>query len=289
MKVGHFRSNWKPVCPGVPQGTKLGPLFFLVMVNDLSTVLPLYKYVDDCTVYEAISASATDSSTLQQEIENITQWTSANNMKLNVKKTKELTVSFLKNQPSLPPLTVNNQPLEAVPTTKLLGVILTSDLKWSKHVEYICSKASKRLYALRMLKRSGVPPRDLCSVYSYFIRPVLEYACPVRHTSLSLSLRDDVEDIQRRAIRIIYPHLSYCQGLQDLNLPTLFDRRQSLCRSFYKSNLASNSKINDLIPKPVGHKYNFRRPRSLPLFKGRTKRFCNSFVPRCVAMWDDHP
>ena len=289
VKVGHFRSNWKPVCAGVPQGTKLGPLFFLVMVNDLSTALPLYKYVDDCTVYEAISASATDSSTLQQEIENITQWTSANNIKLNVKKTKEFTVSFLKNQPSLPPLTVNNQPLEAVPTTKLLGVILTSDLKWSKHVEYICSKASKRLYALRMLKRSGVPPRDLCSVYSYFIRPVLEYACPVWHTSLSLSLRDDVEDIQRRAIRIIYPHLSYCQGLQDLNLPTLFDRRQSLCRSFYKSNLASNSKINDLIPKPVGHKYNFRRPRSLPLFKGRTKRFCNSFVPRCVAMWDDHP
>ena len=183
----------------------------------------------------------------------------------------------------------NNQPLEAVPTTKLLGVILTSDLKWSKHVEYICSKASKRLYALRMLKRSGVPPRDLCSVYSYFIRPVLEYAYPVWHTSLSLSLRDDVKDIQQRAIRIIYPHLSYCKGRRDHNLPTLFDRQQSLCRSFYKSNLASNSKINDLIPKPIGHKYNFRRPRSLPLFKGRTKRFCNSFVPKCVAMWDDHP
>ena len=126
VKVGHSRSSWKPVCAGVPQGTKLGPLIFLVMVNDLSTVLPLYKYVDDCTVYEAISASATDSSILQQEIENITQWTSANNMKLNVKKTKEFTVSFLKNQPPLSPLTVNSQPLEAVPTTKLLGVIFSS-------------------------------------------------------------------------------------------------------------------------------------------------------------------
>ena len=176
-----------------------------------------------------------------------------------------------------------------MPTTKLLDVILTSDLKLSKHVEYICSEAKQRLYALWMLKRSGVPIIDLRSVYSYFIRPVLEYACPVWHTSLSLPLRDDVEDIQRRAIRIIYPHLSYSQGLQELNLSTLFDRRQSLCRSFYKSNLASNSKIKDLIPKPVGHKYNFRRPRSLPLFKGRTKRFCNSFVPRCLVTWDDHP
>ena len=66
--------------------------------------------------------------------------------------TNEFSVSFLKKtQPLLPPLTVSNQPLEAVPTTKLLGVILTFDLKWSKHAEYICSKASKRLYALRIL------------------------------------------------------------------------------------------------------------------------------------------
>ena len=170
--------------------------------------------MDDCTVYETISASTIDSSILQQEMENVTQWTSANNMKSNVNMTQEFTVSFLKNQPSLPPLTMNNQPLEAVPTTKLLGVILTSDLKWSKHVEYICSETSKRLYTLRMLKRSGVPPSDLRSVYSYFIRPVLEYACSVWHTSLSSSLRDDVEGIQRRAIRIIHPHLSYSQGLR---------------------------------------------------------------------------
>ena len=139
-----------------------------------------------------------------------------------------------------------------------------------------------------MLKRSGVPPSDLRSVYSYFIRPVLEYVAPVWHTSLSLSLRDDVEDIQRRAINIFYPHLSYSQRLQELNLAAFFDRRKSLCRSFYKSNLASTSKIKDLIPKPVGHKYNFRRAKSLPFFKGRTKSFCNGFVPRCVAMWDDH-
>ena len=118
---------------------------------------------------------------------------------------------------------------------------------------------------------------------------VPEYPCPFWHTSLSSSLRDNVEDIQRHAIRIIYPHLSYSRGLQELNLPTLFDRRQPLCRSFYKSNLASNSKMKDLIPKPVGYKYNFTRARSLPLSKGRTKRFCHSFVPRCMAMWDDHP
>jgi hypothetical protein len=78
-------------------------------------------------------------------------------MKLNVKKTKEFTVSFLKTKPSLEPLTINNRPIEVVHTVKLLGVQLSSNLKWNTHIDYMCSKASKRLFALRMLKRNGCP------------------------------------------------------------------------------------------------------------------------------------
>ena len=51
VKRGQHKSSWRSIHAGVPQGTKLGPLFFLVMINDLQTTLPLYKYVDDCTVY----------------------------------------------------------------------------------------------------------------------------------------------------------------------------------------------------------------------------------------------
>ena len=256
------------------------------MVNDLSTALPLYKYVDDCTIYEVISATAIDSSTLQQEINNIAQCSYINNMKLNVQKTKEFTVSFLKNMPLLPPLTTNCQSLEAVQSTKLLGVVLSSDLKWEKHIDHICSNASKRLYALRTLKRSGVPPGDL-SVFCYFVRPLLEYACPVWHFSLTVLFRDYVEDIQRRAVRIIHPHLTYSQGRRVLNLPTLFDRRESLCRSFYLRTLQTDNKLKDLVPEPVVHHYNFRDARKLPLFKCRTKRFSNSFLPTCVRKWDN--
>ena len=68
-------------------------------------------------------------SKLQQEIDNVTQWSSVNNMKLNVKKTKDFTVSFLHNQPSVEPLIIDNQTLEVVNTIKLRGVYLTLDLK----------------------------------------------------------------------------------------------------------------------------------------------------------------
>ena len=100
---------------------------------------------------------------------------------------------------------IDNQYLEMVQTTKLLGVNLTSDLKWTKHVTHICSKASKRLHALRLLKRNGVQSRDLQKVYCCFVRPILEYACPVWQSSLSILLSDQIEHIQKRALRIILP------------------------------------------------------------------------------------
>ena len=128
---------------------------------------------------------------------------------MNVTKTKEFIISFVKDPKLMDRLTVNSLPLESINTTKLLGVHLSSDLKWSTHVEAVCAKASRRLFALRSLKRSGILPRDLRSVYSYFIRPVLGYACPVWHTSLPHKLSDQLEHIQRRALRIIVPHLSY--------------------------------------------------------------------------------
>ena len=78
---------------------------------------------------------------------------------------------ILKNKPSSQPLMIDNQYLEMVQTTKLLGVYLTSDLKWTKHVSPICSKANKRLYPLRLLERNGVQSCDLQKVYCSFVRP----------------------------------------------------------------------------------------------------------------------
>ena len=176
------------------------------MVNDLSPVLPIYKFIDDCTSSEIVSLG--QNSVMQNDVDYIREWTTTNNMRINVKKTKEFRVSFLKSEPQMEPLIINNQPIEVVKSTKLLGLNLRSDLKWSSHVEKICSKASKRLYALRTLKRSGVPAKDLRTIYCSFIRPVMEYACPVWHSSLTMELQKEIEHVQRRAQRIIIPYMS---------------------------------------------------------------------------------
>ena len=109
-------------------------------------------------------------------------------------------------------------------TYKLLGVIISDDLKWSKHVEFVIAKAAKRLFALRLLKRAGVMPKDILKVYLSNVRSVLEYAAQV-WLDIPAYLSDAIESIQRRALRIIFPNSSYQQVLELTNLSTLANRR----------------------------------------------------------------
>ena len=210
-------------------------------------------------------------------------------MRLNIKKKKEFRISFLKTPLAIDQLTINNILLDIVQSFKLLGITISSDLTWNIHVDNICAKASKRLYALRILKRNGVPPADLLTIFCTFIRPVLEYACQVWYTSLSstVTLSDQIEHVQKRAIKIMFPRLSYTASLDQSRLSTLHERRENQFLSLYKSVLNhDNNKLHELLPDPVYHKNHLRNPRKYPLFKCRTERFKNSFIPYCVKKWD---
>ena len=100
-------------------------------------------------------------------------------------------------------------------------------------------------------------------------------ACPGRHSSLPKFLSDQIEHIQTRALKIILPNMSYHDSLTDpLKLPTLVERKESLCKRFYKNNYRDAlSKIFELLPKPLNHEINLRNARNIPLFKSHTKRF----------------
>ena len=122
------------------------------MINDFGAHLPIYKYVrvDDCTVYEIVSRSSTSS--LQTSIDKISEWTDYNNMRLNIKKTKELRVSFTRSSLALDNHSSADTEIDVVDHFKHLGVTISSNLTWTSHINNMCSKASKRLYALRIQK-----------------------------------------------------------------------------------------------------------------------------------------
>ena len=90
------------------------------------------------------------------------------------------------------------------------------------------------MFTIYQLKRAGIRHCDLFRVYVSVIRPVLEYACPVWHTSLPTYLSDNIETIQKRCLRTIFPGHSYDEARSISNLPTLFERRTKLCQSYFR-------------------------------------------------------
>ena len=290
VKVGGSTSDWAPIVAGVPQGTKLGPILFLIMINDLARNCPLksrhWMYVDDITISESVARDATPA--IQDDLDTISRWASTNNMRLNPKKCKELAISFLRSSPAglSSPLHVNNVPLERVKEFKVLGLTVQNDLRWNTHIDNITKKASKRLHIIRVLRNAGVPPQDLVKIYIALIRSILEYCCPVWSTCIPSYLSDKIEKLQKRALRILFPDLSYEEALARTSLPRLDDRRNSLCaQTVEKIACDPSSRLHSILPSTRADS-NGRRLRNashFSLFKCRTERFRSSFFPSAIA------
>jgi len=129
-------------------------------------------------------------------------WTADNDMQLNTSKTKEMILGCI-DLTSIPSLSAPTGPIQRVTTFKLLGLHLDASLSWTTHINSIVSKACKRLYFLKQLRRAGVPPRQLLHFYTTVIHPVLEYASPVWHYSIIGAQSQHLETIQKRAWHVI--------------------------------------------------------------------------------------
>jgi hypothetical protein len=168
---------------------------------------------------------------------------------MNEAKCKELRISFARTNPQFDPVMVNDKPLEIVQHAKLLGLNISSDLKWNFHVSETTKKAAPRFYFLRQLKRAAIPTKELLKFYTTCIRPIFEYACPVYHNSLPKYLSDDIERLQKRALRIIYPWMPYTDSLEESGLPRLFERRQLLtCKLFNEITRDQSHNLRSLLP-----------------------------------------
>ena len=151
---------------------------------------------------------------------------------LNISKCKELIIDFPKEKRTFQHLFVDGIPINCVESARILGPTVQNNMKWNLHVDHTVTKASKRLYLLRLLKRSSADVKTLMTVYITIIRLTLEYACEVWHFNIPDFLCADIERIQKRALRIVLPSLSYREELSITGITTLKDRRESSCSTF---------------------------------------------------------
>ena len=139
---------------------------------------------------------------------------------------------------------------EVIDHAKLLGVrTITSNLSWNMHMSEIVKKASKRLYFLRQLKRAHVEKALLLRFYTSCIRSVCDYAIPVFHASLPQYLIDDLKRVQKRALSIICPTLSYDNALASLDLELLVVHHHRLCQSLFNLSDQSCQQQQQLQPR----------------------------------------
>ena len=135
------------------------------------------------------------------------------------------------------------------------------------------------------LKRAVVNQADLVTIFISVVRPVVEYACPVWHTNLPIYLSVNTEMIQKRAVRAIFPGMSYVDILNHINLSTLKERRDYLCKKYFRNMLAPSHKVNCLLPEKRHAEYDLRRGNMYPLPVTRTNIFSNSLIPWGLYHW----
>ena len=264
---------------GVPQGTVLGPLLFLIMVNDdVDNLARLYKFVDDKTI--AIAHAKDSIPPLQPSIDKAVEWATANNMKVNEKKCSVITFNFTK---SLTDCTyfINDNRVKCADDLNLLGVIIRKDLKWSANTDFMVTKCNRKFFMFAKLKFFRASRDDLLRVWTSYLRPICEYAAPLWHSSITSAESSKIERIQKRALRLILgsDYTCYIDALTILNIPSMHQRREDLCLKFAKS-LLKSPKFSYLLPFRNSDRELRRNPSGLLLeTRCNTDRYFNSTIP----------
>ena len=297
---------------GGPQGCTFGLLEYKSNSNNSADHVPVkmrFKFVDDLSLLEKLNLILcglssynfrnhvasdvgieqkylpTENFQSQSYLEQIEKWTELNKMKLNVKKSQVMVFNFTDHFQFSTRLYLEDTLMEIVTSTKLLGTIISSDLKWFENTEMIVKKAYQRMIILHRLYSFNIHDSEMVNIYVLYIRCMLEQSCQVWHHSISEEEIVDIERVQKVACKVILQdrYISYAQALKLLNLDTLKDRRNALCLKFAKKCL-KNDKARDLFPINFTDDKNTRDREIFEVQFAKTSRLRDSALPQMQRM-----
>ena len=234
----------------VPQGSTLGPVLFLIYINDLNLFIKnsnLDLYADDSSLYTSGSESLEVQTNLQSSLNSVLDWCTRNNMLVNPSKTKCMLIAHKNKSASCKlDLRINNVPIENVESHKILGVNVDKHLSWTVHIDKTCSKLNSKV---ALLKRISIyltfEMKKL--FYSSYLLPCFDYCCPTwgRNTKRKLSR---ITMLQKKATCII---LEASMRTPSKDLFTKLNWLSFGNRCNYHTALLIYKSLNNLTPKYI--------------------------------------
>ena len=204
--INGCNSELLPITCGVPQGSILGPLLFLIYVNDLATIskyAATILFADDTNVIYTGKTYDDVSRIIQTDLKNLSNWFKCNKLALNETKTNYIIFHQInKKPPDDFNIILNDTHLERVKYTKFLGVLINENLKWKEHINYISSKVSRATGIIAKLKNC-LPKSALFTIYNSLCISHLSYAITVWGSSPTSSI-DRLVKLHKKGIRHVY-------------------------------------------------------------------------------------
>ena len=282
-------SDYRNVISGVPQGSVLGPLLFILYTHDMWFGLEnkLVAYADDATLFASVPSPDRRpdiAESLNRDLARISAWCKSWGMKLNASKTQSMIVSRSRTlDPIHPDLLIDNVPLTTCNSFKILGVILDSKFTFEKHIRSVSSSIAQKIGILRKSFKIFGDQSVLKNCFNSFILPCFEYCSPVWSSAADSHLK--LLDRNLNAIKFLIPDLR----------TNLWHRRSisSLCMLYKIYHNPEHPMHSDLpnLYRPLRNTRNAVNSNSLAFsfVRFNTAQFSRSFIPSVTSLWNELP
>ena len=200
-----YESNKMFIKCGVPQGSILGPLLFIIYINDMSSTSDVLKFIlfaDDTNIFFSSSNLKHAQDVMNTELINLSEWFKVNKLSLNIMKTNYIVFTSTHNKVSIPVhLAIDHMYITRVKFTKFLGVFIDENLNWNKHIEEIEKKVSKSIGIMYRVK-DKLDEKSMFNLYCTLVLPYLQYCNVIWGINYKNKL-NNINVLQKKAIRIV--------------------------------------------------------------------------------------